>query len=400
MEKVKENSEWIFWTTIAVSFVLLEHNGTEPLFLIAYALIPLLVLIFYFKRSFWTVVFYLLLIGFLGRYTRYFRSVYSSDVLLTINDFIGYFVHGKNVYGELVYARTGLIPFVYLPFTIYWYLPARILNIDFRFFEMIVSAFVPIVFFLSTWTVKNKWKVLPVLSVISLTPFLLDLSADGSNDNSAIFLLLASIALLSFSRVRKSVRLGVLSAIFLGFAITFKHYSFFYLLFFVPFAFKNKSSTFSSGPVSSKKLQDSEKVLDKSFLPISFKKYFLIVFLTFVIIALPFFLRSPIGFLKSFVYVEVSNQANHPIWGWNIWLALKYLFNFVPNIQLVWATRTFAVLTTIASSFLFLKINKYNKVFVASSAAILVYLIFSQWTTFAYFTFLVPLLCLSAFDDL
>ncbi|MCL5970920.1 MAG: hypothetical protein M1450_05490 [Patescibacteria group bacterium] len=377
MNNIKENSEWIFWTTLVVSFVLLEHNGTEPLFLIAYAFIPLLVLIFYFKRSFWTVVFYLLLIGFLGRYTRYFRGVYSSDVLPTINDFIGYFVHGKNVYGELVYARTGLIPFVYLPFTIYWYLPARILNIDFRFFEMIVSAFVPIVFFLSTWTVKNKWKVLPVLSVISLTPFLLDLAADGSNDNSAIFLLLTSIAFLAFSRVRKSAKLAMLSAIFLGFAITFKHYSFFYLLFFVPFAFKNEN-----------------------FLSISFKKYFLVVLLIFVIIALPFFLRSPIGFLKSFVYVEVSNQANHPIWGWNIWLALKQLFNFVPNIQLVWLTRTFAVIVTVASSFLFLKINKFNKVFVAASITILVYLIFSQWTTYAYFTFLVPLLCLSAFDDL
>lgn len=119
MKEFKEKTEWIFWTTIAISFVLLEHNGTEPLFLFAYSLIPLLVLIYYYKRSFWTVVIYLLFFGFLGRYTRYFRSVYSSDVLPTINDFIGYFIHGKNVYGEKVIASVGAIPFAYLPFSIY-----------------------------------------------------------------------------------------------------------------------------------------------------------------------------------------------------------------------------------------------------------------------------------------
>lgn len=381
-EFMKEKTEWIFWTTIGISFVLLEHNGTEPLFLIAYSLIPILVLTFYYKRSFWTVVIYLLLLGILGRYTRYFRSVYSSDVLTTIYDFVGYFINGKNVYQELVVARTGVIPFVYLPFTILWYLPARILNIDFRFFEMIVSLFVPALFFLTAYTFnhplpagRQRWKILPLLSVISLTPFLLDLSADGSNDNSAIFLLLSSIFFLAFSLKNKNKKLTVISAIFLGLAISFKHYAFFYLLFFSPFVFKNKN-----------------------FLPISFKKYFLFTFLTFAIISVPFILSSPIGFFKNMLYVEVSNQANHPIWGWNIWLALKYLFGFTPSIQQMWFVRTFAVLITIVVLFRFFKINKFNKVFIASGISMLVYLIFSSWTTPAYFTFLLPLLFLGAFE--
>lgn len=375
MKEIKEKTEWIFWTTIGISFVLLEHNGTEPLFLIAYSLIPVLVLLFYYKRSFWMILFFLLFVGILGRFTRYYRGVYSSDVLPTINDFIGYFVHGKNVYGELVVARTGVIPFVYLPFTILWYLPARILNIDFRFFEMIVSLFVPVFFFLSAYAFNHKWKILPLLSVIALTPFLLDLSADGSNDNSAIFLLLSSVTFLAFSLKSKDKRFAIISAVFLGFAISFKHYAFFYLLFFAPFVFKNKK-----------------------FLPVSFKKYFLFTFLTFSIISIPFILSSPIGFFKSLIYVEVSNQANHPIWGWNIWLALKYLFNFVPSIQHLWLARTSMVLLTVFILFKYFRINKYNKVFISASLTMLVYLIFSQWTTHAYFTFLLPLLFLGSFE--
>lgn len=374
MQRFKEKTEWIFWTTITISFVLLEHNGTEPLFLIAYSLIPLLVLLFYYKRSFWVIVFYLLIFGILGRFTRYFRGVYSSDVLPTINDFIGYFIHGKNVYQEVVVARTGVIPFVYLPFSLYWYIPARIFQIDFRFFEMVISLFVPVVFFISAYAFHNKWKILPILSVISLTPFLLDLSADGSNDNSAIFLLLLSIAFIGFSIRKKNKKFALISAITLGFSISFKHYAFFYLMFLLVFLFNNKK-----------------------FLLISFKKYFLFTFLTFGIISLPFIFSSPAGFFKSLFYVEVSNQVNHPIWGWNIWLALKQLFGFAPTIQQLWFIRTGMVLLTMFLLFRFLKINKFNKVFIASSLTILVYLIFSQWTTYAYFTFLIPLFALSAF---
>ncbi|GEM_PF-2115663 len=382
MKGFKENTEWIFWTTITITFVLLEHNGTEPLFLIAYSLIPLLVLIFYYKRSFWTIAIYLLFFGVLGRYTRYFRGVYSSDVLPTINDFIGYFIHGKNVYESLVAAHTGIIPFVYLPFTLYWYLPARILNIDFRFYEMLVSLFVPILFFLIPFIMnktlpagRQEWKILPILSVISLTPFLLDLSADGSNDNSAIFLLLSSIVFLAWSIKKKNGRLAFLSAVFLGFAISFKQYSFFYLLFFIPFLFKKKG-----------------------FLPINFRKYFFTTFITFFLISLPFIFSSPLGFFKNIFYAEVANQVNHPIWGWNIWLALKYLFGFIPSIQLLWVVRTTAVLSTIFVIFKYFKIDKFNKVFIASGITILVYLIFSSWTTHAYFTFLIPLLALGAFE--
>lgn len=373
MKNLKEQTEWIFWTTIAITFVLLEHNGTEPLFLIAYSLIPLLVLLFYYKRSFWLICAYLLFFGAFGRYTRYFRGGYGSDVLPAIKDFIGYFLAGKNVYQEIVMSQTGPTPFIYLPFAIFWYLPARILQIDLRFFEMIVSSLVPIFFLLYGLAANHKWKVLPFLSVVSLTPFLLDLSSDGSNDNSAIFLLLTSLVLLVFAKKGKSTKLAVISALVLGLAISFKHYAFFLVLYFVPFLWQNKK-----------------------FLPINYKKYFFLVFLTFGLVALPFILSSPSGFFRSLFYIEVANK--HPLWGWNIWVAIKELFQFIPTLGQMWVIRSLMIVLTTAIIFRFFKLDKLNKVFIASSLTMLSYLIFSQWTTHAYFTFLVPLMCLGAID--
>ncbi|OGG28312.1 hypothetical protein A3A64_04330 [Candidatus Gottesmanbacteria bacterium RIFCSPLOWO2_01_FULL_48_11] len=83
--------------------------------------------------------------------------------------------------------------------------------------------------------ILKTWKHLPVVAVVALTPFLLDLSADGSNDNSAIFLLLAALALFVRGTVKKLDKATVLSAIVLGLAASFKHYMAFFLIFFLPY---------------------------------------------------------------------------------------------------------------------------------------------------------------------
>jgi len=194
MKKLQEDHGGIFWTTITISFVLLVHNGREPVFLIALAILPILIVLFLRKPNLLPIAIYLLIFGALGRYTRYFRQTYASDTLLAIKDHIGYFLAGKNVYEQIVMAQSGPTPFTYLPFSLFWYLPARLLSIDLRWFEMLVSALVaPLV--LMYGRILKTWKHLPVVAVVALTPFLLDLSADGSNDNSAIFLLLAALAL-------------------------------------------------------------------------------------------------------------------------------------------------------------------------------------------------------------
>ncbi len=36
--KNKDDKEWIFWTTLTVSFILIEHNVVEPLFLTAFTI--------------------------------------------------------------------------------------------------------------------------------------------------------------------------------------------------------------------------------------------------------------------------------------------------------------------------------------------------------------------------
>lgn len=368
-KEFKEKREWIFWTTISISFVLLVHNGTEPLFLIAYSLIPLLVLLFYYKKSLAPLIIFLVVIAVLGRYTRYFRENYASDVLLGIHDWIGYFLSGKNIYNERIFTQTGLIPFVYMPLSILWYIPAKILNIDLRFFEMLISSLVPVQIFIYGKIIRN-WKILPSLAVIALTPFLLDLSADGSNDNSAIFILLLSVLSFVYSRKMKSRPFAFLSAIFLGLALSFKQYTFFYLVFLVPFLFNNKN-----------------------YLSISYKKYLLFAFISFAIISFPFIMASPYGFFHNIIYIETGEFRS--LWGWNIWVALKELFNLKLTLQQMWLVRTFLVLSTLVSFIRFVKIDKYQKVFAAAGITILVYLIFSQWTTYAYFTFLIPLICLA-----
>ncbi len=370
LEKNKDDKEWIFWTTLTISFVLIEHNGVEPLFLIAFTLMPFLILVFYYKRSFYPLIIYLLLVGAFGRYTRYFRETYASYTLLAVRDYIGYFVHGKNVYKEMIMAQSGLTPFTYLPFSLLWYLPSYILTIDLRFFEMLVSCFVPFLLFLYGRALKSV-KILPFLAILSLTPFLLDLSADGSNDNSAIFILLLSVIFFVYAIKNKNKRYAILSAIILGFATSFKHYVIFYLLFFIPYLYQNKK-----------------------LLPISNKRYIFYAILAVLIVSGPFIFTTPQGFLRSLTFIELTNW--HKTWGWNIWVALRDSSRLVFTREQMWSVRTLCTGLTALILLRFFRLDSFNKVFIASGTSLFVYLAFSQWTTYAYFTFLLPLFCLSA----
>ena len=301
MIEKKEDKDWIFWTTIVISFVLIEHNSADPLFILALAAIPFLALLFYYKKSFSPLILYILIVGILGRITQYYHSTYGSDALMAVRDFIGYFVHGKNVYKEMIMAQSGLTPFTYLPFSLFWYLPAYVFKIDLRFFEMLVSSLVPVLILIYGRVLKTI-KILPLLAVVSLTPFLLDLSADGSNDNSAIFILLSSIILFVYSIKNKSSLFAIISAIILGFAASFKHHAFFYLLFFLPYIYQNKK-----------------------LLVISNKSYIFYTLLTIFIVSGPFILSEPRGFFNSLSFIELTNW--HKVWGWNIWVALRDTLN-------------------------------------------------------------------------
>lgn len=361
-----EESSGIFWTTVIIVFVLLVHNGTEPLFLVAMAFIPVLILKFLYKKSLWPLAVYLIIFGLLGRYTRYFRQTYASDTLLAIQDHIGYFLAGKNVYEQVVMAQSGPTPFTYLPFSLFWYLPARLLTIDLRFFEMFISATVPL---LVLWygRLAKTWKHLPVVAVVALTPFLLDLSADGSNDNSAIFLLLSSLVLLVLARVKKGKKrkmIEVVSAIILGLAASFKHYLAFFLIFFVVYLVEKRMW-----------------------------RYLGIFLATVGIVSLPFIFVSPAGFFRSLVFIEIGNF--HEVWGWNIWVALRDGFGIVASRKEMWFVRTTVTGAMIIGLLKFFRLRTIRDVCIAGSVSMLVYLVTSEWTTYAYFTFLVPLIALS-----
>ncbi len=359
----------IFWTTVVISFVLLIHNGTEPLFLLAYAGLAILISIFLVKKSLWPLVFYLLIFGFFGRFTRYFRETYASDAIPAIRDYIGYFLAGKNIYKEIIWAQSGLTPFTYLPFALFWYLPARILSIDLRFFEMLVSGLVPVLVFLYGY-IRRKWTMMPVLAAVSLTPFLLDLSSDGSNDNSAIFLLLLSLILFIWERGKKEKRdknVKVGSAILMALAFYFKHYLAFFAIFFIPFL-----------------------IMKKQY------RYLLVIILTIGIVSAPFIMASPSGFWRSLFFIEIGNF--HTTWGWNIWAALRDGLGMVFTKQQMWLVRSLATAMTVLGLWKFFRLNTLGRVFVASGFTMLVYLALSNWTTYAYFTFLVPLFALAAIE--
>lgn len=364
-----------FWITIVISFVLVVHNGTEPQFILALSLLPVLLMLFIFKKSSIPIVFYLIIFGIVGRYTRYYRETYASDALLAIRDYVGYFLAGKNPYKEIIWAQKGLTPFTYLPFSLYWYLPAYILGLDLRFFEMVISATVPIFFYLYS-RLTNVWVNLPVLAVIALTPFLLDLSSDGSNDNSAIVLLLLSIIFLISAIQKKSSRRWYISAVLLALASSFKHYVWFYLPYFGIFLRQMKSTHH-----------------------ISARHYVRVFIMTVSIVALPFIIAAPEGFYRSLSFIEIGNY--HTTWGWNIWVALRDGFHIEASKQTMWLVRTVGTACLMLGLLRSFRYNSLRQVLLASSLTMFTYLLLSNWTTYAYFTFLVPILglCSITYDE-
>lgn len=367
MKESPEDRTSTFWTAVAIAFVLLVHNGREPVFLIAMAVLPLIILLFLRNKKLLPFAMYLIIFGALGRYTRYFRQTYASDTLLAIKDHIGYFLAGKNVYDQVVMAQAGPTPFTYLPFNLFWYLPARLLTVDLRFFEMLVSTLVaPLVFVYGR--IFRTWKHLPVVAVVAITPFLLDLSADGSNDNSAIFLLLGALVLLILKKVKKGKKgkmIEMASGMILGLAASFKHYLAFFMIFFVVYL-----------------------VVKRMW------RYLGIVLATIGVVSLPFILASPAGFFRSLFFIEIGNF--HEVWGWNIWVALRDGLGIVASRREMWLVRTVATGIVALGLLKFFKLHNVQRVLVASSITMLIYLMMSDWTTYAYFTFLVPLIGLGA----
>ncbi len=370
MKQPLEDGNGIFWTTVTIAFVLLVHNGREPVFLVALALLAVLILLFLRKQSLWPLAIYLVIFGVLGRYTRYFRETYASDTLLAIKDHIGYFLEGRNIYDQIVMAQSGPTPFTYLPFSLFWYLPARLVSLDLRFFEMMVSWFVaPLV--LIYGRILKTWKHMPIVAVVALTPFLLDLSADGSNDNSAVFLLLVALIFLvaeKAKRGKKDKKLEVASAIVLGLATSFKHYMAFFLIFFLPYLITKRMW--------------------------GYLKIFLIAV---GIVSLPFILASPQGFFRSLFFIEIGNF--HDVWGWNIWVTIRDGWGITATRQQMWLVRTVLTAATALGLWKFFRLKSLQHVLIASSVTLLVYLLTSDWTTYAYFTFLVPLIGLGALAE-
>jgi hypothetical protein len=265
-------------------------------------------------------------------------------------------------------AASGPTPFTYLPFALLWYLPARLFSIDLRFMEMIVASAVPLLYFVYG-RIKNTWQHMPLVAVLSLTPFLLDLSADGSNDNSAIFLLLAALVLFFFAQTRKNKMAAVASAIMLAAATMFKHYSVFFLIFFLPYLRTVRS------------------------FPIRIRSYVWLYIGVCLLLILPGVIASPGGFWQSLVFIERTNF--HTVWGWNIWVALREGWGITMTREIMWMVRTVGTICVMGIVFLFRAWRSFQTVCLATGISLLTYLVLSEWTTYAYFTFLLPIFALA-----
>ena len=213
---------------------------------------------------------------------------------------------------------------------------------------------------------------MPLLAIVATTPFLLDLSADGSNDNSGTFLLLVALIFFRLAVKKKNIRQFYISAVLLAVSAAFKHYVFFLLTFFLPYVFMLGKSWHAS------------------------RRFFLFFFGTIGLISLPFIFGAPTGFLRALSYVEL--RPTYPIWGWNIWAALRDGFGIILSVQSMWIVR---LVGTIGTALVILKVMSFRRLwetYLGAVMTMLVYLVLSWWTTYAHFTFLVPLIGLLAIE--
>ncbi|OGG28311.1 hypothetical protein A3A64_04325 [Candidatus Gottesmanbacteria bacterium RIFCSPLOWO2_01_FULL_48_11] len=107
-------------------------------------------------------------------------------------------------------------------------------------------------------------------------------------------------------------------------------------------------------------------------------------------------MASPAGFFRSLFFIEIGNF--HEVWGWNIWVALRDGWGIVATRQQMWLVRTIITGLVALGLLKFFRVKSLQRVLMAGSVTLLVYLMTSDWTTYAYFTFLVPLIGLAVID--
>ncbi|MEK7544003.1 MAG: hypothetical protein AAB557_03995 [Patescibacteria group bacterium] len=111
------------------------------------------------------------------------------------------------------------------------------------------------------------------------------------------------------------------------------------------------------------------------------------------LVFLPFVLTEPAGFWRSLHFIEIGNW--HTTWGWNVWVALRDGLGWEASKQTMWLVRTIGTGIATVGCFVFFRRFTLRTVFVSAGITMLVYLALSNWTSYAYFTFLVPVFSLA-----
>lgn len=383
---------------LAVAFFTLagsQGEGRPMISVILLLLWPLIFAAVVLKRRLWPAAGYLLLLGVLVRLAILQgwagvppAGVVGSDVLSVTREALEVATSGGNPYTHAFEQSVppGIRAFAYPPGNLLYYLPAYLLG-NIRIMEIVAAGVVLAGLALAAGVLRSGWPVV-AMGLYAAAPPLITLSTDNSNDTSAGALLFAAALALLLARRRSSARLLVVAGALMGWALGFKSYAVPLWLFLVAaLAWQRWTVALGRGRGGMPRLLPAWLVYAAA------SAGFLAV------LCLPYFVRDPVGFVRSMVIGPVNPL--HTIAGWNVW-ALAYawfgwdadrgLGSVLPYAGL--AAMAVVILLGLASG-----VRRMGRGLLFGALAWFAAMFFARWTTYAYFAGIAPVVLLIPIAD-
>jgi len=375
---------------LAFSFFALAGSQGEARPLVVYALLLtwlLAVLAVGLTQRPWLAAGYLLALGIIIRLAYLAERRMGSDVLSVTWEAIDVTLDGGNPYTH-TYAQSippGQNPFAYPPGNLLFYLPGFLLG-DVRATEIFSSAVVLVGLIWAAWLIRNDWPI-AAMGVYAAAPSLIALATDNSNDTSAGALLFVSALLLLLARRQSSAWLLLLAALAMGEALAFKLYMLPFWPFFIAYlASQHWRLSWASSP-------------NRTLTVPAWLAYAGASAAFVAVVTLPFFLRSPQGFVDSLT--TWSSASIHPIAGWNVWAFLGSWRGWDIEGALGENLSRIDVGLMAAAIVigLLLGVRRPSRALLMGVGVWFVLMFFARWTTYAYFAGVAPVVLLIPFAD-
>lgn len=308
----------------------------------------------------------------------------GSDVLTVTWDALYHTLNGRNPY--TTFMRNGY-PFTYPPGNLLYYLPGFLLG-WIRVTEIVSAAIVLAGLAWAVRLVHSDWPVAAMGVYAAALPLII-LSTDNSNDTSAGALLFASVFLLLLARRQSSGRLLIVAGVVLGWALAFKQY----LWVFWPLLIAHVASQrwrLDGDVVGFGRGKEQSVPAWLAYLGAS---------AGFALLAsLPFFLRSPGGFLRS---LWIGPTLWHGVGGWNVWAAVGAWqgWNLDPILKGSLGMINIVLTGAVIAAGMVVGVRRPSHALGFGIAAWFTAMLFARWTTYAYFAGIAPVVLLLPFAD-